>query len=80
VTALNDHRSSVMTAIKKEFKLKWRSGTPGDVGTVESWEKCLTRDLDTDEPQKMADYSFWHNELMDKATGHPDRWNAAHRG
>lgn len=80
VTELNSHRSSVMTAIKREFKIKWKSGTPGDIGTVERWEACLSRDLNMDFDDDKADYSFYYDVIMDKATGYPDRWNSAHRG
>ena len=32
------------------------------------------------DPQDCEDYEYWYATLMDKATGHPDRWNQAHRG
>ena len=77
---LNALRSTIMTAIKKEFKAKYVSTPNHDIGSVLRWEACLSRDLSMDIEQDKLDYEFWYRVLMDKATGYPDRWNDAHRG
>jgi len=80
VAELNKHRSNVQTAVKQVFKVRWDANANHDIGTIERWEACLTRDIDMDMDQDKQDFAFYYLNIMGKATGHPDRWNAHHKG
>ena len=81
VGELNNHQSIVQTAIiKGQFRVKWVDSPTRDIGTMARWEACLNRDLDMNNNQDRADFSFCYNNLMDKATGTNTRWNECHGG
>lgn len=80
VGELNKHRSTVQTAIKGQFRAKYAASPTHDMGSITRWEACLTRDLAMTNDQDAADFAFYYNHIMDKATGSAKRWNEYHRG
>jgi len=77
---LNKHRSSVQTAIKREMRTIFKATTPHAMIPVARWEACLKRDLDSEDEDDLTLFMAYYDQIMAKATGTPERWNASHRG
>jgi len=77
---LNRHQSGLQTAIKQEMHVVYKSTTPHEMVSVAKWEKCLKRDLDADNEDDLKLYEAYHDQILTKATGTTERWNASHRG
>ena len=76
---LNTHRGNVQMAIKDAFWAFWKTHNK-NIGDVQRWLRCMVRDLSMDNDQDKADYSFYYQTLMAKATGTEERWNRFHIG
>ena len=77
---LNRHRSGVQTAIKREMRALYKSKTPHEMISVDDWERCLNRDLDETRRDDCELFEAYYDQIMTKATGTTERWNASHKG
>jgi len=77
---LNRHRSGVQTAIKREMRAICKAKTPHEMVSVAKWEKCLKRDLDATDEDDLMLFEAYYDQIITKATGATERWNASHRG
>jgi len=76
---LNRHQSGVQTAIKQEMRAIYKAATPPEMVSVAKWEKCLKRDLDATDEDDLKLFESYYDQIMTKATGATERWNASHR-
>ena len=77
---LNRHRSGVQTSIKREMRVIYKATSPPKMVSVAKWEKCLKRDLDATDEDDLKLFEAYCDQIVPKATGTTERWNASHRG
>jgi len=80
LSELNRHRSGAQTAIKREMRVICKGKTPHEMISVANWEKCLKRDLDATDADDLELFEACCDQIMTKATGATERWNASHKG
>jgi len=77
---LNRHQSGVQTAIKREMQAIHKATAPHKMVSVAKWEKYLKRDLDATDEDDCKLFEACYNQILTKATGATERWNASRRG
>jgi len=58
----------------------YKAKTPHEMVSVAKSEKCLKRDLDATDKDDCKLFESYYDQIMTKATGATERWNASHRG